>query len=272
MQIIERFLLSKKGEAHGGEDRIVVTPHFAAVIDGATAKKSYNFGGPTGGAIVADTLVKAVEQLDPQVDAYSATRTFTKLVKEQVYDRFGINPAPGEDRPCANMVVYSLNRREIWRIGDCNFSIGSEVNYGGKLIDNQNAAHRAAINRAFLAGGGTLEQLATDDIGRKAITSSLETQAMLMNNPAAGRYAFGAIDNRDVPTQFIETCPVPQGATIVLASDGYPQILPTLAESEAYLVTDLKADPQRIGKHPSTKGLAQGHVSFDDRAWLRLKI
>ena len=261
--------MSKKGAADGGEDRIVVTPHFLAVIDGATAKKAYDFGGPTGGAMAANALVRAVEQLNPQANAQEATAAFTALVKRDVFDAFGLAPAAGEDRPCANIVMYSVARQEIWRIGDSHFAINDQPNHGGKYIDKQNAEHRAAINNAFLANGGTLEQLAENDIGRNAIMSSLNSQSMFMNNAAAGKYGFGFIDGRDVPPQFIEVVPVPAGAAVTLASDGYLELKPTLAASELYLADYLKSDPMLIGKHASTKGLAQGQVSFDDRAWLR---
>lgn len=269
MRILEQFLIGKKGQPDGGEDRLVVTPHFLAVIDGATAKKVYDFGGPTGGALVANTLARAIPLLDPHCTASTATAAFTALVKQQVFDAFGLAPAAGEDRPCANIVLYSVARREIWRVGDSHFAINGTPNHGGKQIDQQNAAHRAAINQAFLHHGGTLEELAVHDIGRAAIQSSLNSQSMFMNNEAAGKYGFGAIDGRPVPAKFIETFPVPAGAVVTLASDGYLALQPTLTESESYLADYLRHDPQMIGVHASTKGLAKDQLSFDDRAWLR---
>ena len=59
---------------------------------------------------------------------------------------------------------------------------------------------------------------------------------------------------------------------IVFATDGYPVIKATLIETEAYLRELLIADPMRIEKHLSTKGVAPGAVSFDDRAYLRIEL
>jgi hypothetical protein len=57
---------------------------------------------------------------------------------------------------------------------------------------------------------------------------------------------------------------------IVIASDGYPELLMTLAASEESLRVDLLADPLRIGIHRGTKGVGLGEVSFDDRVFVRL--
>jgi len=82
---------------------------------------------------------------------------------------------------------------------------------------------------------------------------------------------FGAIDGQDVPQRFIEIIPVKPGEEVVLATDGYPQLLPTLRETEEALAQDLLRDPLRIGQHKATKAVAPGQTSFDDRAFLRFK-
>ena len=58
-------------------------------------------------------------------------------------------------------------------------------------------------------------------------------------------------------------------ALIELSSDGYENY-PSASNVKAYeedFASFLKEDPQRI-KNPSTKGLQEGNVSFDDRAVL----
>ena len=59
---------------------------------------------------------------------------------------------------------------------------------------------------------------------------------------------------------------------VVLASDGYPILLPTLHESEEALAQHLTDDPQNITDFIATKGLVEGNVSFDDRAYIKLTI
>ena len=58
----------------------------------------------------------------------------------------------------------------------------------------------------------------------------------------------------------------------MLASDGYPTLLPTLHESEKALAQHLTDDPQNITDFIATKGLVDGNVSFDDRAYIKLTI
>lgn len=60
--------------------------------------------------------------------------------------------------------------------------------------------------------------------------------------------------------------------SVVLASDGYPTLLPTLHESEEALAKHLATDPQNITDFVATKGLVEGNLSFDDRAYVSLNI
>lgn len=56
---------------------------------------------------------------------------------------------------------------------------------------------------------------------------------------------------------------------IVLASDGYPFLEPTLAASEAALAEQIANDPQNIHSFIATKGIVEGNKSFDDRTYIR---
>lgn len=62
------------------------------------------------------------------------------------------------------------------------------------------------------------------------------------------------------------------GAEIVLASDGYPFLRPTLQESEAALRKLLAQDPYCIRSFVATKGTMLGNRSFDDRAYVRFRL
>jgi len=58
----------------------------------------------------------------------------------------------------------------------------------------------------------------------------------------------------------------------VLASDGYPDLKETLAASEERLQEILDDDPLLFRKYKATKGMHEGNVSFDDRAYVKLKV
>jgi hypothetical protein len=58
---------------------------------------------------------------------------------------------------------------------------------------------------------------------------------------------------------------------VVLASDGYLSAAPALHQAEHQLATSLDEDPPRIGEYASTKAVAPGARSFDDRTYVRLR-
>jgi glycerophosphoryl diester phosphodiesterase len=59
---------------------------------------------------------------------------------------------------------------------------------------------------------------------------------------------------------------------VVLASDGYPFLEPTLEASEHRLEWQRKNDPLNIGEFKATKAFSIGNNSFDDRAYIRFKV
>ena len=59
---------------------------------------------------------------------------------------------------------------------------------------------------------------------------------------------------------------------IVLASDGYPFLEPTLAASEVALAEQIANDPQNIHSFIATKGIVEGNKSFDDRTYIRFSV
>ncbi len=58
----------------------------------------------------------------------------------------------------------------------------------------------------------------------------------------------------------------------MIATDGYTDVMPSLAETEALLAERLRADPLLIEEPPQTKGMSLFSRSFDDRAYLHLKV
>ena len=66
--------------------------------------------------------------------------------------------------------------------------------------------------------------------------------------------------------------PVSSPNEVVLASDGYPFLKPTLAASEAALAEQIANDPQNIHSFIATKGIVEGNKSFDDRTYIRFSV
>lgn len=269
MRVVEQFLAAKTGNPDDCEDGIVVTDGFAAVIDGATDKTGRRFGGVTGGRFAMLACADAIRDLKPLCDVAAALPHLSDVLASRI---------PGDlaprERPAAVLAVYSRARREVWQIGDVAFWHPG-LPRGGvrmrKTVDRYATEVRVAILRTELAAGTDAEVLAEHDPGRDAISSILKYQAVLCNSASAGRWGYPAVDGRSVPAGLVAVHHVPADVTqLVLASDGYPRILPTLTASERALASLLKRDPLCMGPLRGTKAVSPGNVSFDDRAYLSI--
>src|SRR5687768_15367822 len=90
----------------------------------------------------------------------------------------------------------------------------------------------------------TVEDLLEYDTGRDFIQPFLKRQYRFQNNPHAGSFSYAAADGFPIPDDGVVVEPIPDDVThIVLASDGYPCLRQSLAESETYLIELLQRDP-----------------------------
>jgi hypothetical protein len=271
MKVLDSFIAAKSGRADECEDGISFTGHFAAVVDGATDKGSRRYNDMTPGRYAMTVCTEAIGTLDPDSDAKSAICHLTEHLASRLP-----SGTPPHEGPTAVATIYSAARREIWQIGDVGFwHSGIPANAGRptKLIDRYAAEIRAAVLHASLSNGEDPAQLAESDPGRAAIHSILVGQSIFRNNPGAGKWAYVALDGRPVNVNLVVVHQVPEGVdTIVLASDGYPAILPTLQASEELLARLLREDPLCIGPLLGTKGVVPGNQSYDDRSYLRFAI
>ena len=119
----------------------------------------------------------------------------------------------------------------------------------------------------------TPDAILADDPGRRIIQPFITQQVRYQNLDASHPLAYGVLDGTRVPDRFIEVHLLPDDADqLILASDGYPELLPTLDETEATLQRLLAADPLCIGPLLGTKGLRPGNLSYDDRTYLRIQL
>lgn len=271
MEVVEQFLSSKTSRPEECEDGIVVTRAYAAVIDGGTDKSGLRYDGMTGGRYAMLACADGLRSLDPDADCSAAIRWLTMTLAKRLPKRLSVH-----ERPEAVLTVYSRAHRVIWQIGDVGFWHSGQPEGGAcatKLVDRYAADIRAAVLRVELASGASRSALANNDPGRNATLGLLRSQASFRNNLAAKELAYAAIDGCDVPAELITVQRIPGSATdLVIASDGYPRILPTLRASEKLLTTDLVSDPLCIDELRGTKGVTPGNSSFDDRAYLRLTV
>ncbi|WP_285474954.1 hypothetical protein [Actinoplanes sp. NBRC 101535] len=269
MEIVEQFVLGKFGDPQRCEDAIVVTAGHLAVIDGATDVSGRTYEGATGGWWAMAACRDAIQDL-PE---YAAPDVAVAVMTAELGARIDPELAAAE-RPSAAVTVYSRARREVWQVGDVGFAyrgLPASVGQPRKLVDRVAAAFRSAVLAAeFAAGGVTMERVVEADPGRLAARSLTGRQGALRNR--VGPYGYAAIDGRPVPPSLVVVHQLPDDIDeLVIASDGYPFIGETLAASESELARLLDKDPWCVAELAGTKAVLPGQVSFDDRAYVRVR-
>ena len=264
--IIESFIMGKSGNVQECEDVIVVSEHFYAVIDGATAKFPIKYEGKTSGRYCAELLERAIHTLDKDVDAKGALDALNDVVKKA----YGNAEITEENKMQASIIIYSRGRREIFNYGDCQLMINGKSFDHRKRIDTLLEDLRAFTIHAYLSKGGRESDLYENDIGREAILPFLKKQSIFANTD--GYFGYPVIDGTGINEGLIKTYKLKQGDLVVMASDGYPGLCPTLLQSEEYLSEVQKSDPLAICENKQTKMKSPQSLSFDDRAYLSFKV
>lgn len=265
MEIIEQIIVPKNPKTKS-EDGIVVTPDFIAVIDGSTSKtdRRYSFfksNGRYAMQIVERFIKKAPKNISCHDFCIGVSKNIRKKYRKSQMEWLAAHP---EERLTASAVVFSRVRREIWMIGDCQCMVGGEYYDNPKPYEQELAERRAQI---ILNGTEPKEHYLTNDTARlQIIPRMLET--MKMQN-----VTYAVIDGFHIPEQYVRVITLDfQPWEIILASDGYPFLCPTLKESEEKLQHQHETDPLNIGEFKATKAFTEGNNSFDDRSYIRFKV
>lgn len=257
MTITEHFICGKHTAADC-EDGIVITNDFAAVIDGSTSKTPKRLDPSMKNGRFAMLLISEyIKQMPTDYTMNDFCRGITLRIAEE-YAKRGIAEEMAkhpEERLTASAIIYSNSRKEVWMVGDCQAIIDGEHYDNSKPYEQE-----IAMQRATLIKNGMSPKEARRAIEPQLIKAMLEGQ----------NRQYAVIDG--TPIYMPGTCIVTASHCVVLASDGYPTLLPTLHESEEALAQHLTDDPQNIIDFIATKGLVEGNVSFDDRAYIKLTI
>ena len=278
MEIIEQQLIGKNPRKRC-EDGIVVTPDFIAVIDGSTSKSSlrhslFSSNGRYCMQLVSRYLRKAPKGITCEAFCRGVTAYVRKHYRRSRLELMAREPW---ERMCASAVIFSRVSREIWMIGDCQCLLTPIINgerqtpvfYDNpKPYEQQLAEERAAYYQSQKdKSRSTLHTPPSTDEGRALIIPHMK-EAMRRQN-----IDYAVIDGFPIPQQHVRKLTLDfRPWEIVLASDGYPFLCPTLQESEERLARQLSTDPMNILDFKATKGLQPGNLSFDDRAYIRFKV
>lgn len=266
MRIIEQSIIGKHTAADC-EDGIVVTNNFVAVIDGSTSKTSKHINPTMSNGRYCMAVVSNYIKTIP---ADTSLDDFCQGVTAAIH---AIYPADDtllqkhpEERLCASAIIYSNLRREIWMIGDCQCIVNNRLYTNGKPSEAAIANKRSSIfAREQTAHPDMIKDgRIAHDYARDAILPDLVASMQEENK------TYAVIDGFPIYKDGVKTIALSADDTeIVLATDGYPFLYPTLCKSEKMLERQLAEDPFNIGTFKATKGLMYGSSSFDDRAYIR---
>ncbi len=277
MKVIESKIEGKKSP-ESCEDGLVVTADFIAVIDGSTSKTPHHLSPDMKNGRYAMVLISEYIQheLKPESTVEDFCEGVTSYIYNKVYRQQGIEEqmqAHPEERLTASAILYSKAKNEVWMVGDCQAIIDGKLYENNKPFEDIVARRRVELIRQ-----GFTPQEARKTIEPLLIQAMLEgqnkTYTVIDGFPI---YQKGVkvvslnAPQKNVETDVADSLPLPT-KEIVLASDGYPFLKPTLAESEEALAHLLAYDPQCTHEFIATKGIVVGNKSFDDRTYIRFQI
>lgn len=267
MEILEEFLQGKNKLNIGCEDGYFINDNFVVVVDGATSKKQCLWEGKASGEFAKDLIIETVKSIKAETKCNQFFETLHVVLKAQ----FCRNPkVPVSEQLRASMLVYSNYYHEIWCLGDCNYMVNGILYDNGKKVDILIAEIRSMLIQSLLAEGKTEEELLERDISREAILPFIDRQYYLENLDC--EYGYPELNSASLNYDMIRQIKVNAGDCIIFATDGYPELKGTLAESEVWLERQLREDPLCYKLHKSTKGLNRDMISFDDRCFVKFRV
>ena len=287
MKIIESSIIGKKSP-EACEDGMVVTDDFIAVIDGSTSKTPKHLNPDMKNGRYAMMLIS--EYIREELKADASVDDFclgvTAYIYNKVYEKLGVEERlkkHPEERLTASAILYSRTRNEVWMVGDCQAIIAGKLYENGKPYEEKIARKRVELIEQGLSSAEARKQI--EPLLIKAMLSGQNQTYTVIDGFPIYREGVKVVSVSDscsvqdpVPASDSVPCSgsvsasdtIPSSSSeIVLASDGYPFLKPTLAASEAALAEQIANDPQNIHSFIATKGIVEGNKSFDDRTYIR---
>ena len=268
MRIIEKFLASKTNDMAHCEDGIYIGQHYIAVIDGVTTKGKLLWNGKTSGYYAKEIIMHALDDLEGKESLEDVFQYINSVLRKSYEntDFFEKNP---EERLQATIVIYSIHKAQIWRYGDCQYMVNDKAYTYEMKIDTLLSELRSVFLRLEMLRGVPISELSEHDPSQDILFPILKRQFLFSNKDCD--YGFPVLDGFCQDFSFIETTDVPPDSVVILATDGYPKIHNSLAESEKYLCDLKQDDPLCITLYKSTRGFTNGKSSLDDRAYIKFQ-
>ena len=296
MMIIESKIVGKKSQ-ESCEDGMVITDDFIAVIDGSTSKtpKHLNPDMKNGRYAMMLILEYIREELKADASVDDFCQGVSAYIYNKVYEKLGVEKRlkeHPEERLTASAILYSRTRNEVWMVGDCQAIIDGKLYENGKPYEQEIARKRVELIEQGLSPAEARKQIEPLLI-EAMLSGQNQTYTVIDGFPIyrEGVKVVSVSDSCSVQDSVPASNSVPaldsvpcsdsvsasatisvSSSEIVLASDGYPFLKPTLSASEAALAEQIANDPQNIHSFIATKGIVEGNKSFDDRTYIRFSV
>ena len=290
MKIIESNIIGKKSQ-ETCEDGLVMTDDFIAVIDGSTSKTPKHLSPYMKNGRYAMMLISEYirEELKAEASVDDFCQGVTAYIYNKVYEKLGVEERlkeHPEERLTASAILYSRTRNEVWMVGDCQAIIDGKLYENGKPYEQEIARKRVELIEQGLSPAEARKQIEPLLI-EAMLSGQNQTYTVIDGFPIyrEGVKVVSVSDSCSVQDSVPASDSVPcsdsvsasgtisvSSSEIVLASDGYPFLEPTLAASEAALAEQIANDPQNIHSFIATKGIVEGNKSFDDRTYIRFSV
>ena len=290
MKIIESSIIGKKSP-EACEDGMVVTDDFIAVIDGSTSKTPKHLNPDMKNGRYAMMLISEYirEELKADASVDDFCQGVTAYIYNKVYEKLGVEERlkeHPEERLTASAILYSRTKNEVWMVGDCQAIIDGKLYENGKPYEEKIARKRVELIEQGLSPAEARKQIEPLLI-EAMLSGQNQTYTVIDGFPIyrEGVKVVSVSDSSSVQDSVPASDSVPcsdsvsasgtipsSSSEIVLASDGYPFLKPTLAASEAALAEQIANDPQNIHSFIATKGIVEGNKSFDDRTYIRFSV
>ena len=290
MKIIESSIIGKKSP-EACEDGMVVTDDFIAVIDGSTSKTPKHLNPDMKNGRYAMMLISEYirEELKADASVDDFCQGVTAYIYNKVYEKLGVEERlkeHPEERLTASAILYSRTRNEVWMVGDCQAIIDGKLYENGKPYEQEIARKRVELIEQGLSPAEARKQIEPLLI-EAMLSGQNQTYTVIDGFPIyrEGVKVVSVSDSCSVQDSVPASDSVPcsdsvsasgtffvSSSEIILASDGYPFLEPTLAASEAALAEQIANDPQNIHSFIATKGIVEGNKSFDDRTYIRFSV
>ena len=296
MKIIESKIVGKKSQ-ESCEDGMVITDDFIAVIDGSTSKTPKHLNPDMKNGRYAMMLISEYirEELKADASVDDFCQGVSAYIYNKVYEKLGVEKRlkeHPEERLTASAILYSRTRNEVWMVGDCQAIIDGKLYENGKPYEQEIARKRVELIEQGLSPAEARKQI--EPLLIEAMLSGQNQTYTVIDGFPIYREGVKVVlvsDFCSVQNSVPASNPVPasdsvpcsdsvsasgtffvSSSEIVLASDGYPFLEPTLAASEAALAEQIANDPQNIHSFIATKGIVEGNKSFDDRTYIRFSV